>query len=284
MGNKASSSNKMILDTSTSVEVTNETMSSNRSSTTQSAGGLQVFTLSMQHAKVRSSNFRLNQTIQMDQSIFTNITDTLISNLQSNITQTLDAAVDQASKSKTDFGAFGSSSASDTVTEIKTALRAAVRDKVQKETVIEQVQSIVNTQLMTLDWSQIDIANSNIEITQDMVVKQISKNIITSIIQKANTTLLTGSSKVQLEQKSDAATSGIGDMWSSLMGFLGVATGTGGNVSMITSSVISCIVCILLIGLVIVLLSPAGQNAIGTGADALAMRAGGGGAGKLLLL
>lgn len=276
MGNKASSFNKMTLDTSTSINVMSQTLSSNRSSTSQSASGLQVFTISLKGATIRGSKFGVSQTIQMDQSIFTNITAQLASNLQSNLKQTLDAAVDQASKSKTDFGAFGSSSASNTVSAIKSALNASVQDIVKQENITQQIQSIVNTQLMTIDASQVTIIDSNIQLSQEMIIKQICKNIIDSVISKANTTLATGENKVQLQQKSEAATSGIGDMWANLMGFFNNATGVGGNLGIGLSSCVSCIICIVLIALVAILLSPAGQNAIGTGTNVLAARAGGG--------
>ena len=259
----------MEIDTSTALSAVSTSIQNNHSSSTQQGTNMQTFTIDMTGAKIKlSGDLTIGQTMQIDQNVFSSVTPQVISNMQSNATQALQAALDQSAKAKNDIGSTGNASANN-ASKIKTALTVAVNNSITQDNVNNIMQQLVDVQTMTVKMANMDIEARNITLTQSMIIKQVATNIINSVIANTNKILSDQGAGISVTQKGDAATSGLGDMWASLMNT--ISSIFQGYTYIVIAIV--CLLCIAVIGAAMLLLSPAGQRAVNKGTNVAASRA-----------
>lgn len=260
MGNKTSTMNKVTIDTSTSLNSVTNKMIQNSSATSQSAVNMQTLKVKFAPtAVVKAKTFTGTQTINVNQSIFTQITTQLVQDMKTDMQTKLAAAVDQAATSKTDFASTGNANANN-ISEIKNAINVSIENNMKVENVNKAVQQVVNTQTGEFLFDgNLDI--ENITLTQEIIVKQIAQTIINTIINDANTILTSGKTDLQIAQKSSASASGLGDIWAALMNTI---SSIFQGYTYVAIAVV-CLLCIAVIGAAILLLSPAGQRAVNKG-------------------
>jgi hypothetical protein len=260
MGNRTSSTNKVTIDTSSSVKSVTNKMLQNSSATSQSAINMQTLKVKFAPtANVKGGDFTMSQSIKVNQSIFTQITTQLVQDMKTDMKTQLAAAVDQAASSKTDFASTGNASANN-ISAIKNAIDVSIENNMTVTNINKLVQQVVNTQNgeITFDGN-LDLGK--ITLNQEIVVDQIAQIIMKTIIDDANTILTSGETDVQIAQKSSASASGLGDIWAALMDTI---SSIFQGYTYVAIAVV-CLLCVAVIGAAILLLSPAGQRAVNKG-------------------
>lgn len=254
MGAKASTMNKVYIDTKSTLSVLNETIVNNSMETLQKVTNVNSFTVDIGPGGTLIGNINTQQSIDVTQEVSAKLSSEVLINLQAQIIAQLGAALDQAAKSKAGFFAT-TSSASKNITTIKSAVEGAVKNtlKVSNYNTIVQNTVNVNTQkILILGYMEGDINNE-----QNIVARVVANNVITSIINNTNQILADNKVDVQLRQAAEANSAGIDDI---IQGWTNGVT--------ISSIALSVVLCIIVSSLLLVALSPSGQKGINKGVNA----------------
>lgn len=206
MGNRASSTNVVNIDTSTTIEKMTNTMVSTSQSTYQASTNFQFATI--ENRGVVNGNVRMDQRIDVNQQVQATITQDVVQRLQTEIKSGIEAELDQAAKSKSGLLTVGSSSKSTNITKVKDAFKAVINDTVT----VESVQKTVNETTNLQDGKIINygVINKDLIIDQKIVVRLASINIINQVFNQVNNYLQDNKSNVKVEQK---AQSTVGADW-----------------------------------------------------------------------
>lgn len=248
--------------TSIDLKTVNETISNFVSSKSQkiTSSGINIQDIEFVIGKT-SGNCKIDasQKITSTQTTTGELSPTDMKDLRSKIKESLDASIEEQAKSKT--GMFSTAPAS---AENVALYKNTVENKIESNLSDTQIQDISNS-VFNKQTKKVTLGectdNSNLDFRQDIV-----SVLVTNGIMKAVSTTVAGATtevaqKLGVKQSSTAETEGLGDIISK---FFEGLTGIWG----IVAALICCVFCSLCIGLVMFLLSPAGQQATTTIANA----------------
>lgn len=197
MGNRASSTNTVNIDTSTTINKMTNTMVSSSQSNYQQSTNFQFATIENQG--VVNGNIRLDQKIDVNQQQQANITQDVVQQLQNDIKSGIEAELDQAAKSKSGLLTVGSSANSRNITTVKDAFNATINDVIT----VENVQKTVNETTNLQDGKIINkgVINKDLIIDQKIIVRLVSINVINQVFNQVNKYLQDNKSNVKVEQE-----------------------------------------------------------------------------------
>lgn len=251
MGNSQSQVAKIVNESSMSV--TNNFVSTTIASTVASSTNMQTFTLNV--GVIDHCPLAIGQTIQADVAAIAEVTDDQASELSTQLQTTLDAAVDQSTEMVNGLAAATGGNAQNTSTDIKNIIRQSITNNINRTTINQVAASSFNEQTMTLNIGACQY--SPINATQGIVSNVIAQNILTKISRDIASSNLVASASASATQTTSMKNKGLDDLVKAIFDGL---TGIWG--------IIAVVACVLIIGAVIFLLSPAGQEASVTLADA----------------
>jgi hypothetical protein len=254
--------NVLAINTENSISVLTETVIKNTSKTVSSVYNLNNATISIGPTGVVNGNLNVTQTIDVSKEITGRLDANLTIDMETKIIDELQLAATQAAKAQSEMLSWGDSEANN-LTFIRKILDQSVRDVLSVDNYNEIVDNTVNTNDSTIVIN--GVYNGDINIKQGIVVDIVVRNVLSSIINRTNKILSQNNSNIRLSQNAEASNKGLNSIVDSITG--------GAKISSIISAVI---LCIIIMSLLFVALSPAGQKSITKASNTAAARYGGG--------
>lgn len=258
----ASSRNVLAINTENVIKVMSETIVANSSKTVTSTTNVNEATLEVGPNGIVTGNIDITQKIDLRKEISGQIDSQVILNLQTKIIDELKLAADQAAKAETELFSFGDSE-SENITNIKKRLEQSVSDVLRVENYLEIVDTTLNRNDAKIVIN--GVFNGDINIKQGIYVDIVIRNVLTSIVNRTNQILQESGSDIRLSQNAEASNKGLNDIVKNIV-----------NGSQISSIISAVILCIIIISLLFVALSPSGQKGLNKASNAAAARYGGG--------
>lgn len=235
----------------------------NKTATTTTASGTNIQDLTLNLINLDGCSVSTGQKITaktMSSSTFTKDQTTEIKNA---ITTEMEAsasnALEQNSELGSELGALvGGDSNMDIKTEVNMEIQNLIKNTITNETINDTVAEQVNIQGQILNVG--NCVDSDIKLDQD-IVAEVAATSITNMVTKAiagNTLLNTMAAKV--ESSATKKQGGLAGLMDSVLGGIGGIIGTSQQGAMAASGFSTICVCVLVIGLAVMFLSPAGQN------------------------
>lgn len=253
-GSSTRTRNELTVDTSNMVEVTTDYIQKNSSKIQLTNTNVQ--SLYLENGPTgRMKNVDITQKIDINEQVSGDLSASALSNMESDLKNKVDSAVDQSTKNKQGFLTLGvSATVTDTQTKntYKTAMKTAITQTMTVDNYSQIVRDTVNLQLGKV------INNGrlgNVKVDQKIVARTVATNVMNSIITNTNKVLQDSDSQLRVKQASENEQKGISELFE----------GNGMYVS--GSSSICC--CVLLIIIAMIALSDAGQEAISAAATKL---------------
>lgn len=259
MGNKPSAFNLVNIDVSSSIDIIYNTLITNKMSTLSSKIASNTVDILVGPGGQLIGNIDVTQKIDMTSEVSGELSSTVLQNLSSKIESDLTAKADQAANATAGWLSTARPD-SRNITSVKQALKQSIEETF----IVENYNQIIDNTILVND-ATIRILGTqigNIKIEQGIVARIITKNVINNIINRSNQILNDQSANVRVGQSATSTAKGE----------------TISGTSKISSGIISLICCIIIISLLFVALSPAGQKSINKASNTAAARYGGGGA------
>lgn len=257
----AGAKNTLSIDISNSLKILNETLVMNQTSTVVTVYNINTATLEIAQGGVVNGNVNVTQSIDMKNETSGKLDSSVLTSLSSKLITDLQVAADQAANSTAEWFST-STAAAENVSVVKNAMEQAVTDRLS----VTNYQSILS-QTFNLNDGKIMIrgtVNGDVEIKQGIVATIISTNVLSSIINKTNDILQQSGSNIRVTQNSTSTAKGLNSVIDSWVG------------GITTSSIISAVIlCIIILSLLVVALSPSGQKGISQASNVAASRYGG---------
>ncbi len=265
---KQKSSTSLNVDLRTSVKAVQNLITSNKQQSLAVQTSINQFTLVV-GGSVINSKLKTGQKIDSKTQSSTNITQTVKQAMISELQSSVSAAIQQASNAQAGFFATGTAESKN-----RTDLRNAVEQALETNTLNETIQESITNSINVNDAKIIiggSIIGSDFDFSQDIVATAIALNVVDAVVQNINESLTTSESNLTVTQTTSAGSTGVDAITAQLFSFLSAYRWA------VIASVIAicCIVLILVGGVAFLGQTGAGQNAIRTGAQVAAARAGG---------
>ena len=257
----AASKNTLSIDVSNSLKILSETMVENSQTTSAYVQNMNFATLEVGPNGVVNGDINTEQTIDLRLEVSGELDSRVVTNMSSKLITDLQLAADQAAKSTSEW--FSTSrAAAENVSSIKNALEQAVTDRLE----VRNRSTVIATSFNTNEFKLLinGVVNGDVNIKQGIVADIIALNIMQSIINRTNQILQQSDSKLRVTQASDANAKGLSSVMDGFM--------NGVTISSIVSAVI---LCLIVVSLLFVALSPAGQKGLNKASNAAAARYGG---------
>jgi len=228
-----------------SLSVVNDFVSTTIASTQASSTNMQTFTLNI--GAMTNCPLNLGQKIDAQVSAIAKVSDTQAQQLQTSLATSLDAAAQSNSEMVNGVMAATGGNEQETRTNITNTINQSVRNSITATTINQVAATSVNMQTMTLNIGACQ--NSPIQANQGIVSNVIAQNILSKVSNAIVTSNLVSSASANASTTTGMHNQGLNDLIDSI--FKGL-TGIWG--------IIALVVCVLICGALIFLLSPAGQE------------------------
>lgn len=249
---QSKSRNELTVDTSLAISATANFIQNQTATTDITTLSTQEFTF-VNYGKVKDVD--ISQKINMDKQTSGDLNATSRSQLETQLKSAMDAAVTQASQAKAGWLATASTS-TENINKYKSAVSTAVATTMTQESYSAIRDSTISKQKAQItNYGVLD----NVKVDQNIVARILAVNIMKNVFDNANKILADQSTGLKIKQSAESTSTGADSV-------LNMLTSTAGMVS----SCISSVACVLIIALLLVLLSPAGQEGIETLATAKA--------------
>jgi hypothetical protein len=258
MGNSQSTVTNIV--NNSSLSVVNDFVSTTIATTQASSTNMQDFTLNI--GVMDNCPLTLGQSQNAQVSVFSKVDDTQAQKLQSDLSSALDAAAQSNSEMVNGLMAATGGNEQDTRTNIKNTINESVRNTINATTINQVAVTSVNRQTMTLNIGACQ--NSPIKANQGIISNVVAQNILTKVSNAIVSSDLVATASAAASSSSGMHNQGLNDLVDAV--FKGL-TGIWG--------IIALVVCVVIIGALIFLLSPAGQESTVKLANAGAKKMGG---------
>jgi hypothetical protein len=235
----------------------------NKTATSTTASGTNIQDLTLNIMNLDGCSVQTGQKITAKTMSSSEFSSEQTTDIKNAITTEMEAsasnALEQNSELGSELGALvGGDSNMDIQTEVNLEIRNLIENTITTETLNSTVAEQVNIQGQTLNVG--NCVDSDISLNQD-IVAEVAATSITNMVKTAiagNTLLNTMAAKA--ESTATKKQGGLAGLMDSILGGIGGIIGTSQQGAMAASGASVLCVCVLMIGLVVMFLSPAGQN------------------------
>ena len=235
----------------------------NKTATSTTASGTNIQDLTLNIMNLDGCSVQTGQKITAKTMSSSEFSSEQTTDIKNAITTEMEAsasnALEQNSELGSELGALvGGDSNMDIQTEVNLEIRNLIENTITTETLNSTVAEQVNIQGQTLNVG--NCVDSDISLNQD-IVAEVAATSITNMVKTAiagNTLLNTMAAKA--ESSATKKQGGLAGLMDSILGGIGGIIGTGQQGAMAASGASVLCVCVIVIGLVVMFLSPAGQN------------------------
>ena len=244
-----------------------------QNSSTTSASGANIQGMKVNFGQIIGCDVNLSQRITSKTMAASEFTAQEITDLQSTITNDLSASATSALEKNTQLGSelgalAGGKQSMDIKTQVDMEIKNLVENNITTNNLTSTVSEQVNIQDGELSVKRYDctVGNATLNFSQD-VVSEIKAESVMSVLKEAiaNNQML---NKMAASADSTAKLSmgGYAQIADSVFGGVADIIGTTNEGAMAASAASVCCVCVLVAGAAAIALSPAGQNAVKSGA------------------
>jgi hypothetical protein len=236
MGNRASSTNEVVIDVSTSLSIITTLIQTNSQTIAQTGVNNNIFTLeTAEGSYITAKTIRSTQSIDASMQASGEVNATVRNKIGAELKSALDAAIDQSSTASTGIFAFGDKTTTVNKTTTKNAISAAIETLGEQNNWQNIVNSVVNKNEGKIFLrGRVDV--DEIVNDQTLVSKLIAQAVLNTVLDSANEILANNNTNLKITQKADSKT--------------GLFGGAGGMAASITSSSIICCICLIVLILV----------------------------------
>ena len=251
-----SSRNVNIFDMSSVTDVMYNQLTENTVKISQSATNINTTTISI-GGSVTNCKFKNNQKINSSQTSTGEITADQVSNIQNDIQANLDAQVEQKAVQENEMmSGFANSNAN--INKVKQAIHNIIRTTitVKNFTEIKQNSFSLNDFKLNIIGNYTCLTDEQgVYNNQDITSSMLAEGMTNSLVKAINNNKVISDITSEAEQFAEQKNKGLSDVMGKFM------------MPCLSSGAVICVVCA---GMVAVMLSPAGQNAVSKGANAAA--------------
>jgi hypothetical protein len=254
--------------------VTNSFVSEN--SQKVSASQLNINKLNFQGASFKGCRVAIRQAIDSDTIATGQMTSQNIQDLTQKLKDSASSAIDNAASQKNGFLASGVANDTSATTNVKNTVTNIIQNTMSSKSVQDIFASASNKN--DADFSGLtyecdpqfksvgkcsadDSTGCDLVVDQNIKSKLVAKGVADAITKALSNVITDNTTSANVAQTSTQTNAGVSEAISAWF------QGVGG-----IAAIIACVVCVLIVGLVIFLLSPAGQSATTSIADAGASR------------
>ncbi len=263
-------------DTSQSIENTfnfsaiNENITNiitNNSSTT-TATGANIQGMKVNFGQIIGCDVNLSQRITSKTMASSDFTADEITDLQNEITNDMQAAATAALENNTEMGSElgGVLDGGDTNMEITNEVNMEIQNLVETNITTTNVNNTVAEQVniqdgeLNLQYYDCSDTGAKLDFSQDIMAEVKATSIMNILKQAIQENKILNKMAAVTESEAKKKKGGIAGVLDSLFGGIAGIIGTSQEGAMAGSAASVCMVCVLVIGLVVMFLSPAGQN------------------------
>ena len=263
-------------DTSQSIENTfnfsaiNENITNiiTQNSSTTTATGANIQGMTVNFGEIIGCNVNLSQKITSKTMAASDFTAEEITDLQNEITNDMQAAAESALENNTEMGSElgGLLDGGDTEMNVTNSVNMEIKNLVETNITTTNVNNTVaeqvNIQDGVLNLKRYDCSDTGaqLDFSQDIMAEVKATSIMNILKQAVQENKILNKMAASTESSVKKKKGGIAGVLDSLFGGISDVVGTSQQGAMAASAASVCIVCVLVIGLAVMFMSPAGQN------------------------
>ena len=231
------------------------------------ASGANIQGMKVNFGEIIGCDVNLSQTITSKTMASSEFSVEEIAQLQTSITNDMQAAASAALEKNSQMGSeLGALVSGDMNQDIKTEIDMEIQNLVENNITTNNLTSTVSEQVNIQDGElnvkryDCTVGNATLNFSQDVISEVKAESVMSTLKESiSNNTMLN-----KMAASSDAAATqkqgGIAEVMDSVLGGIAGIIGTSQKGAMAASGASVCIVCVLVIGLAVMFMSPAGQN------------------------
>ena len=231
------------------------------------ASGANIQGMKVNFGEIIGCDVNLSQTITSKTMASSEFSVSEIAQLQSTITTDMQAAAGAALEKNSQMGSeLGALVSGDMNQDIKTEIDMEIQNLVENNITTNNLTSTVSEQVNIQDGElnvkryDCTVGNATLNFSQDVISEVKAESVMSTLKESiSNNTILN-----KMAASSDAAATqkqgGIAEVMDSVLGGIAGIIGTSQKGAMAASGASVCIVCVLVIGMAVMFMSPAGQN------------------------
>ena len=238
----------------------------NNSSTT-SASGANIQGMKVNFGQIIGCDVNLSQRITSKTMAASDFTAEEITDLQTAITNDMSASAASALEKNSQMGSeLGALVSGDTNLEIKTEVDMEIQNIVKNNITTTNVNNTVAEQVniqdgvLNLQYYDCSDTGAQLDFSQDIMAEVKATSIMSVLKQAIQDNKILNKMAAITESEAKKKKGGIAGVLDSVFGGIADVIGTSQQGAMAGSAASVCCVCVLMIGLVAMFLSPAGQN------------------------
>ena len=263
-------------DTSQSIENTfnfsaiNENITNiiTQNSSTTTATGANIQGMTVNFGEIIGCDVNLSQKITSKTMAASDFTAEEITDLQNEITNDMQAAAESALENNTEMGSElgGLLDGGDTEMNVTNSVNMEIKNLVETNITTTNVNNTVaeqvNIQDGVLNLKRYDCSDTGaqLDFSQDIMAEVKATSIMNILKQAVQENKILNKMAASTESSVKKKKGGIAGVLDSLFGGISDVVGTSQQGAMAASAASVCIVCVLVIGLAVMFMSPAGQN------------------------
>ena len=263
-------------DTSQSIENTfnfsaiNENITNiiTQNSSTTTATGANIQGMTVNFGEIIGCDVNLSQKITSKTMAASDFTAEEITDLQNEITNDMQAAAESALENNTEMGSElgGLLDGGDTEMNVTNSVNMEIQNLVETNITTTNVNNTVaeqvNIQDGVLNLKRYDCSDTGaqLDFSQDIMAEVKATSIMNILKQAVQENKILNKMAASTESSVKKKKGGIAGVLDSLFGGISDVVGTSQQGAMAASAASVCIVCVLVIGLAVMFMSPAGQN------------------------
>jgi len=231
------------------------------------ASGANIQGMKVNFGEIIGCDVNLSQTITSKTMASSEFSVEEIAQLQTSITNDMQAAASAALEKNSQMGSeLGALVSGDMNQDIKTEIDMEIQNLVENNITTNNLTSTVSEQVNIQDGElnvkryDCTVGNATLNFSQDVISEVKAESVMSTLKESiSNNTMLN-----KMAASSDAAATqkqgGIAEVMDSVLGGIAGIIGTSQKGAMAASGASVCIVCVLVIGMAVMFMSPAGQN------------------------
>ena len=231
------------------------------------ASGANIQGMKVNFGQIIGCDVNLSQRITSSTMASSEFSDTEIAQLQSTITNDMQAAATAALEKNSQMGSeLGALLSGDMNQDIKTEIDMEIKNLVENNITTNNLTSTVSEQVNIQDGElnvkryDCTVGSASLDFSQDVVSEVKAESVMSTLKEAIANNKVLNKMAASADSTATQKQGGIAEVMDSVFGGIADVIGTSQQGAMAGSAASVCICCVLVIGMVMMFMSPAGQN------------------------
>ena len=231
------------------------------------ASGANIQGMKVNFGQIIGCDVNLSQRITSSTMASSEFSDTEIAQLQSTITNDMQAAATAALEKNSQMGSeLGALLSGDMNQDIKTSIDMEIQNLVENNITTNNLTSTVSEQVNIQDGElnvkryDCTVGSASLDFSQDVVSEVKAESVMSTLKEAIANNKVLNKMAASADSTATQKQGGIAEVMDSVFGGIADVIGTSQQGAMAASAASVCICCVLVIGLAVMFMSPAGQN------------------------